>query len=479
MSDLTQTHASGNDEWARGWPIVLSSVIGVALCLSPLPYWALIVIGPELAKEFGWSRAIISAGFLFMTAGVLIGAPIVGRLVDRYGSRKVLLPSIFALSVGTCAFALMTKNPVVFYTIFFVTALFGTATLPITWSKAIVNNFDRFRGLALGIALTGTGLFGFIATPSIQALIDAFGWRIAYVCVGLLPVLLSFPLAYFLFHDEKEKRALAKLDVSGLPKLASWIWQPLLFAAIFFAAMIYVITQFGPFWVVVLMGAVLIGYLAYSYVASGKDQTSSAMPGLTLREAFRDYRFWIILIAILILGAVISGIIANAKFMLLDKGYTDQQATSLFIGAGVIALSVLVGRMVGGFLVDHIWAPLVAFVFLSVPAIGCYILMQDMSVGMNVVAMILVGFAAGVEFDLIAYFISRYFGMRSYGQIYGLIYAAFGLGSGTSPVVFNLIRGNDPDYSTVLSYAAVGFLIGATMCLFLGKYPVLEKAGDP
>jgi len=467
VNDITQTVKG---EWENGWPIVLSSLIGVALCLSPLPYWALIVIGPELGQDFGWSRAITSAGFLFMTAGVLIGAPVVGRLVDRYGSRKVLLPSIIALGIGTALFSQMTANPIVFYTIFFVTAFLGSATLPITWSKAIVNNFDKYRGLALGVALTGTGLFGFIATPTIQALIDSFGWRTAYVCVGLLPILFSFPFAYFLFHDKKEAKALAELDVSNLPSLGSWIWQPVLVTVALFAAMIFVITQFGPFYVVILMAAVLLLYLIYSFLGAEAASTTSVQPGLTLKQAFLDYRFWVILFAIMLLGAVISGIIANAKYMLLDKGYSAQQATSFFTGAGVIALSVLVGRFVGGFLVDHIWAPLVAFVFLSVPAIGCYILMLDMSVSWNVMAMILVGFAAGVEFDLIAYFISRYFGMRSYGQIYGLIYAAFGLGSGTSPVIFNLIRGDDPDYSRVLQYAAIGFVVGATMCLFLGKY---------
>jgi len=477
MNDLAQT---GQGEWKNGWPIVLSSLIGVALCLSPLPYWALIVIGPELVNEFGWTRAITSAGFLFMTAGVLIGAPVVGRLVDRYGSRRILLPSILALGAGTALFSQMTDDPVVFYTIFFVTALLGSATLPITWSKAIVNNFDKYRGLALGVALTGTGLFGFIATPTIQALIDAFGWRTAYICVGLLPVIFSFPLAYFLFHDKKEMRALAELDVSNLPKLKTWIWQPVLLAIALFTGMIFFITQISVFSVVLLMAAVLMLYLIYSYLGADKNETTSKLPGLTLRQAYFDYRFWLILFAIMLLGAVISGIIANAKFMLLDKGYSPQQATSFFTGAGVIALSVLVGRLVGGYLVDHIWAPLVAFVFLSVPAIGCYILMQDMSVGMNVVAMILVGFAAGVEFDLIAYFISRYFGMRSYGQIYGLIYAGFGLGSGTSPVIFNLIRGDDPDYSRVLSYAAIGFVVGATLCLFLGKYRDFgEKTSEP
>lgn len=80
------------------------------------------------------------------------------------------------------------------------------------------------------------------------------------------------------------------------------------------------------------------------------------------------------------------------------------------------------------------------------------------------------GVAAGVEFDLMAYFTSRYFGMKSYGRVYGIVYAAFGLGSGTSPIIFNLIRGTDPDYSTVLSYAAVGFIVGGVSLLFLGKY---------
>jgi len=100
-----------------------------------------------------------------MTSGVLIGAPVAGQLVDRYGARRVLLPSIVALGLGTIGFSMMTADPRVFYLIFFVTAVLGSATLPITWTKAIVNNFDRHRGLALGIALTGTGLYGFVASP--------------------------------------------------------------------------------------------------------------------------------------------------------------------------------------------------------------------------------------------------------------------------------------------------------------------------
>jgi len=75
MTEISQSNHVAS-EWVKGWPIVLSSLVGIALCLSPLPYWALIVIGPELGKEFGWSRETIQAGFLAMTMGVLFGAPI-------------------------------------------------------------------------------------------------------------------------------------------------------------------------------------------------------------------------------------------------------------------------------------------------------------------------------------------------------------------------------------------------------------------
>lgn len=464
MSENSQTKTI-KSEWANGWPIVVASLVGIMLCLSPLPYWALNVIGEELAKEFGWTRPTITAGYLYMTAGVLVSAPIAGLLVDKIGARKVLLPSIVALGLGTMSFALMTPDPRVFYFIFFLTAVFGTGTLPLTWTKAIVNNFDHYRGLALGIALTGTGLYGFVATPSIQFMIDNFGWRVAYVSVGALPLIFSLPIAFFLFRDQKEEKALLEVDNTGAGKL---LIMGGAFATALFVSM-QVVTSLGGFvGVIGLMAAFLVAYLILVYVRA--DPGNPKLIGLTLRETMQNYRFWIIVFAFLLLGAVVSGIIANSKFILLDKGYTPQDATHLFIGAGVIGLSTLIGRILGGWLVDHFWAPMIAFIFMSLPAIGCFILAGDMGVGMNVFALVLVGLAAGVEFDLMAYFVSRYFGMRSYAVIYSLIYAAFGLGSGTSPIIFNILRGDDADYGNVLKIAAVGFLIGAILLLMLGKY---------
>lgn len=467
MSEITQT---GSGEWARGWPMVLSALVGIALCLSPVPYWALIVIGNSLTAEFGWTREQWTSGLLFMTAGVLSGAPIVGLLTDRFGARRVLLPSIIFLGIGVALFSRMTANISVFYTIFYFTAVLGSGTLPITWSKSIVNNFDRYRGLALGVALTGTGIYGFLAPGFMGAIIKSTDWRTAYLAVGMLPILLSFPLAFIFFRDKKEEQVLAAAKaIDDKSFLRTLIFQIIVVFALY-GLMITLTLSKGPIWVFIMMLAFLAAMMAFAYFQTKADPHTASLPGLTLQESFRDYRFWILIVAFLILGAAVSGVIVNTVSILMDKGYAFETATSRFAGVGLIGLSVLIGRLVGGFLVDYIWAPLIGFVFMGIPAIGCYILMQDASVAMNAFSIILVGFAAGVEFDLMAYYVSRYLGMRAYGRIYSFLYVAFGIGSGTSPAIFNTIRGDAANYNLSLTYTLIGFLVGATLLLTLGKY---------
>lgn len=60
MSDIAQT---GSGEWTQGLPIVLASLIGIMLCLSPQFNWAFNISGEELDKEFGWNHRAITAGF--------------------------------------------------------------------------------------------------------------------------------------------------------------------------------------------------------------------------------------------------------------------------------------------------------------------------------------------------------------------------------------------------------------------------------
>ena len=86
-----------------------------------------------------------------------------------------------------------------------------------------------------------------------------------------------------------------------------------------------------------------------------------------------------------------------------------------------------------------------------------------------VIAIVLLGVAAGVEYDLLAYLVSRYFGVRSYARIYGALYALFGLVQ-ASGAAFGAVYSNTGSYDLALYYSMWGFIICSLALLLLGRY---------
>jgi MFS family permease len=82
----------------------------------------------------------------------------------------------------------------------------------------------------------------------------------------------------------------------------------------------------------------------------------------------------------------------------------------------------------------------------------------------------LIGLAAGAEYDLLAFMVARYFGMKSYGGIYGVLYSCFALGAGVGPVSFGANFDRTHGYAESLHLAAGLFLVPALAMLFLGRY---------
>jgi MFS transporter, OFA family, oxalate/formate antiporter len=90
----------------------------------------------------------------------------------------------------------------------------------------------------------------------------------------------------------------------------------------------------------------------------------------------------------------------------------------------------------------------------------------------------LIGLCAGAESDLIAFLTAKYFGLKHYGQIYGVQYAVFGLASGISPLVFAKVFDHFGNYGPILKVSAVFFVAGALLLLTLGRYPNTVKNRD-
>jgi MFS family permease len=392
---------------------VLSALLGIGLGLSPVPFYTTGIFAPVLAHEFGWSFAAILAGFPILTFGVLFMSPVVGWLSDRYGVRPIALTSCVLFSLCFMSQALLTGSLAVYYAIWSVMAVVGSGTLPVTWTRAVNNRFEVRKGLALGLTLLGTGLFGFACKPLTAWLITHFGWRGAYVGIGLLPLLLAFPVALRSFHDIGDNESIEQRRARAAARAA-------------------------------------------------------ITPGLTFREAVRDWRFWLMGIAFLPISFAVGGPIPNLENILKIKGFAVADVISL---TQLVGLSVIFGRIVGGWLIDRVWAPAVAFCFLTLASLACLALGSSAS-GYHTAALSIcaIGSSAGLEYDLMAFLVARYLGMKSYGSIYGTLYGFFALGAGIGPTVYGAVFDRTRSYSGVLSGSSVLFIAGGLLLLALGRY---------
>ncbi|MDF0543656.1 MFS transporter [Sphingobium sp. H39-3-25] len=191
--------------------------------------------------------------------------------------------------------------------------------------------------------------------------------------------------------------------------------------------------------------------------------------GLTLGQAVRHYRFWAAALAAMLLNAATGGLLTNFLPLLTQAGLTHGQALQAL---SVLALSVTGGRLLCGFMLDRLWAPVVALT-LIVPAIaGTLVLTTEAIHPMVAVGCVtLVGLITGAEFDLMAFITGRYFGRRHYSEIFGLQFAIFAIGSGAAPILFGFVAEQTGNYHALLVLSSA-MLAGAGLLFFtLGRYP--------
>lgn len=410
---------AARSEFSLGGKPLFAAVIGVTCGASPLPFNALpLVMGP-IHQEFGWDFAVISAGVTIFGVLAALLAPVFGAMADRYGVRPVALWSTFAFGVVFGAFWFMPSSPMGYFLFWAALGIVGIGSTPVTWSRAVSMWFVRNRGLALALMLIGTSIAGMVVPQIAEAAIRAGGWRLVFPALALLPLFLALPV--------------------GL----RWFREP------------------GP-----------------EERPAGVSDASGQVVGLSLGQAVRGYRFWLLFAAIAIIALAYGGAHIHMAQLVQLHGFGAGVAATVM---GVVALGILAGRLIIGVLFDRFWAPGVAFPALLLPTLGCFLLMGTTgSLPMVIAGAFMLGFAAGTESDVIAFLAARYFGIAHYGRIYGLLYMPFGIMSGVSPIVYGMVRDATGNYDAMLIAAMGLFAAGGAMLLALGRYPDLSRpATDP
>src|SRR5690242_12654020 len=133
----------------RGWWIVLVAVAGQCFSLGTMVVYTFGVFAKPLAAEFGSTRGAVSLSLSLLNIMVTVASPGAGRLVDRFGARRVIVTSIAALAA--CLFALSSAKPPIWnlYILYAMCGLLGAGGTPVTYSRVVANWFDRRRGIAL------------------------------------------------------------------------------------------------------------------------------------------------------------------------------------------------------------------------------------------------------------------------------------------------------------------------------------------
>lgn len=190
-----------------GWRVVLAANLGVMVGFGSLLVYTFSVFLKPLTGEFGWSREAVSRAFGMSAMAVALSSPLLGKALDRFSPRRIILPCVVVFGTAFASLSLLTANLWHLYGVFLVLGIVGNATTQMGYSGAIASWFKKQRGLAFAVVMAGGGLGSILLPMATQSLIASFGWRMAYLILGGLVLAVGLPLsARYLRRKNSEKR---------------------------------------------------------------------------------------------------------------------------------------------------------------------------------------------------------------------------------------------------------------------------------
>lgn len=399
-----------------GWWVVLASAVGLAVHFGPVITLTFGLFVKPLGEDFGWGRGQISLGFTLATLVIVVLQPVAGRLVDRVGARLVILPGAALLGCCIMAFSLFNGTLWFYYLLFMLAGLFATTTNPVPYSKIVSRWFDRRRGLALALAVSGSSLGSIIWPNVVQHVISGYGWRTAYMVMGAAMIALAIPVVALWLRDDPRDLGLTR-DGAASSRTA-------------------------------------------------RDNAIEA-EGISFREARGTAAFWLMVIAFGFVSLSFHGCLLHLVPMLTDRGITPELAAG---ATSILAFGIVVGRVVTGLLLDRFFAPYVALVFFLCATLGIFLLASGIPGTAIFVAAALIGLAEGAELDIMPFMLSRYFGLKEFGTIYSFTFSAFILGGVIGPYAMGVAFDRTGGYAVAMPAMIVLPLIAAACMWQLPPY---------
>jgi MFS family permease len=399
-----------------GWWVALTAALGLFLNTATIVVFSFGFFAKAMGQEFHVGRGKMSLAFTIHNLTSALCIPLAGRLVDRYGARRVLLPFTALLGLILVSSLLLSQAIWQLYVFYVGLGVVSGGAGAMPYTDVVSHWFDRHRGLALSVMMLGMGL-GAIVIPSVaQRLIATLGWRLSYSVFGLAILFIPLPVVAAFLKERPENMGL----------------QP-------------------------------------DGDAQAHASTTGALAeaGLTLREAVHTSAFWTIASVLFLVTASVHACFIHLPAIVTDRGGTAQLAA---FASSLFGVGLFLGRVGCGYLLDLFFAPRVAGLLFAAVAIGIAFLGLSHAIWSAYTAAVLVGLGIGAEVDIIAYLTSRYFGLRSYGAIFGLIWAVFGVSGGLGAYLMGLGFDKTGSYVVPLIGFFCASLLATLLIVSLGPY---------
>ncbi|MGB8474907.1 MAG: MFS transporter [Candidatus Acidiferrum sp.] len=393
-----------------GWRVVLAACFGVMAGFGSLFVYTFAVFVKPLSAEFGWTREAISSGFGFAAITLAVVSPLLGRALDRFGPRRIILPCMTVFAAGIASLALLHSHLLQFYLTCVLLGAVGNGAAHLSYSRSISTWFYQRLGMALAFVMLGAGFGAMLLPPFAQFIITHSGWRPAYAFLGGLAFLLGFPLSYRYIRERRD---------------------------------------------------------AHPSTHDPSPAADSVPPGLSWQQGLRSYSFWIIIIVLFLSSISMNGAITHLSALLTDRGITARNAA---LCASMIGGSSLLGRIGVGWLLDRYFGARVAFFINLATAAGILLLARASTFSTGCLAAALIGIGAGGEADITPYLLTRYFGLRGFSTLYGLTWTFYAVAGAIGPVILGHAYDSTGSYTSLLTLLAAATAFGALLLLFLPRY---------
>jgi MFS family permease len=397
-------------------PWVVVGAVWLTLAIASGLYFSFPVFFVALLEEFGWSRGATAAAFSISSVIQGVLSPVVGMLVDRLGPRRIMLGGAAVLGVA-CVLASRIGALWSLYAVIGVLA--ATGLCAVSWVPSgtlIARWFAERRGSMLGLAFSGMGAGVLVMGPLAQWLITAYGWRAAYVVLGVGTLAVLLPLIWFGVRDA---------PVAAAPK-------------------------------------------------RGEAEPRPTPARRDVGDALRTTAFWALFFAYLCTPLAVFSVVTHSVAFAVDHGFARLFVAGIF---GLTGLLSVAGRILFGVAADRIGRAPAATISYGCTALGTLCLL-GLELWPHAAALygyaLFFGLGFGARGPIITAMASQIFPGRRFGVIYGILSVGNGIGGGVAPWFGGFVHDVTGSYR-IAFVIAVGFCAIGSACFWLARPPRQDR----